>query len=278
MELHVRVHGRPAPEGSHEVGQHGHIMHSSNYLKAWRHAVDRDTRRAYLAAGLTGRDMPLIPNPRPVYLHRVEILVGPDQCRAAGTDEPTGTPDFDKLLRATVDGLAAARVFANDSQIVKAYDVGKSRSDSPGAEIIISDRPLLRPEGEITIMGSNFPPFRLTLERHIGEYEDGSPQYETVFMLVDRGEIVRSAGVATLGALLGDVTVSVTEPAPVDGPTTEAPKPAGRKPRKAAAAPAEQPAAAPAPAPAAPVPAEPAPAVQAPAPAVQATPVNPFAR
>lgn len=276
MELHVRVHGRPAPEGSHEVGQNGYVMHSSKYLESWRATVNRDTRKAYLAAGLTGRDMPLIPNPRPAYLAIVHWLQD-DQGRAAGTDDPTGTPDVDKLLRATIDGLAAARVFANDSQVVECYTT-KQRGREPGADIIISDRPLQRPEGEITIMGSNFPPYRLTLERLSGDetYEDGSPRYETVFMLADRPEVVRSAGVATLGALLGDVAVSVTEPTGGgDAPAAEPTKPA-RKPRKTAAAPAEQPAPVPAGAPVPVAAPEPTPAPQAPA--QPAPPVNPFAR
>lgn len=271
MELTVRVHGRPAPEGSHEVGQHGYVMHSSNYLPAWRHAVNRDVRRALLDAGYRKADMPLIPNPRPVYLHRLEFLVGPDQCRAAGTDEPTGTPDVDKLVRATIDGIAAARVFANDSQVTRIYEVGKSRSDSPGAMIIISDRPLQRPEGEITVM-PNFPEFRLTLERFTGEFDDaGNPVYVTSFALVDNGPMIASVGVATLTAVLGAPAVVATTEAPA--PAAE-PVKAPRKPRKTA----EQPAAAPEAAPVAPVPAPAAPAAQPAAPAVQPTPVNPFAR
>lgn len=138
--LTVRVVGRPAPEGSHEIGNGGTVRHSSKYLSAWRAAVNRDVRSAYLRAGLTRDDMPLIPNPRPVYLTIVHYVLD-EQCRATGTDAPVGKPDADKLERATIDGLEMARAFANDSQVVWCVH-GKERPprDEPGgALIIISD-------------------------------------------------------------------------------------------------------------------------------------------
>lgn len=225
-ELHVRVHGRPAPEGSHEVGANGRVMHSSNYLGAWRHAVNRDTRKSYLAAGYTGRDMPLIPYPQPVYL-LVAHWVGDEQCRAEGTEEPTGTPDFDKLLRATVDGLAEARVFGNDSQ-VKAAMTSKVRGETPGADIIISDTPIrriTRDQGE-----SMSDEYRVVLERVVGRDENGFPATVTVIEATDTaealGEIYLPAIVRRLGA-----TVPVTAPA---SEQDTAPKTAKRAPKKAA--------------------------------------------
>lgn len=139
-DLAVRVVGRPAPQGSHEEGAHGHLLHSSKYLQAWRAAVDRQTRETYVRLGLTRADMPLIPNPLPVWLSILHVVLD-EQCRAVGTDEPTGVPDVDKLLRATIDGLGAARVFANDSQ-VKDVRTGKRRvvgHEPAGAEIIINN-------------------------------------------------------------------------------------------------------------------------------------------
>lgn len=116
MRLTVWVPGRPAPQGSHEVGQHGRVMHSSHYLSAWRLAVNRAVREEYLARGLTRENMPLIPNPQGVSLWIGHCMLL-EQCRAEGTDLPTGVPDLDKLVRATIDGLGVARVFANDSQV-----------------------------------------------------------------------------------------------------------------------------------------------------------------
>lgn len=140
IELVVHAFGRPAPQGSHETGQHGHVMHSSNYLAPWRAEVNRATRAAYLRERLTRADMPLIPAPLPVYLTIVHYVTE-DQCRATGTEDPTGVPDVDKLVRATIDGLGAARVFANDSQVTD-LRTSKCRSVNlmTGARIIITNR------------------------------------------------------------------------------------------------------------------------------------------
>lgn len=141
VDLIVRVLGRPAPQGSHEIGANNRIMHSSNYLTAWRENVNRATREAYVESGLTRADMPLIPNPRPAFLQIAHFLQD-DQGRAAGTLDVTGVPDLDKLVRATIDGLGAARVFANDSQVVFLV-TAKMRippGGHPGAYIVISDK------------------------------------------------------------------------------------------------------------------------------------------
>lgn len=117
-------------------------MHSSKYLDSWRACVNRDVRATYAQLRLTRADMPLIANPAPVWLSILHIVLD-EQCRAAGTDEPTGIPDVDKLLRGTIDGLGAARVFANDSQ-VKDLRTGKRRAvgaEPAGAIIIISNEP-----------------------------------------------------------------------------------------------------------------------------------------
>jgi Holliday junction resolvase RusA-like endonuclease len=284
VELRVRVLGRPAPQGSHEIGQNGYLMHSSNYLAAWRHAVNEATRRAYVTTGLTGADMPLVPNPRSVYL-RIEHRVQNDQCRAAGTDDPTGVPDLDKLLRATIDGLAAARVFANDSQVVE-VTTSKTRAGEPGADIIISDRPLGKPAAEareITTME-----YRLILERVHGRDEDGMVSTHTVFEMTDSQELIATAGLATVAAVLGVAGVAITPsingttPGTASEGTAAAEKTTTRKPRKQAtpAASTPEPAAQPEPVTEA---APPAPAPQEAAQPVAADPqqparVNPFAR
>lgn len=139
MQLYVRVYGRPAPQGSHETGANGRLLDSSKYLAKWREQVNFSTRRAYLDAGLGKADMPLIAA-GPVFLV-IAHYVTEDQCRAAGTDEPTGRPDVDKLLRATIDGLGEARAFTEDRQVVS-VTTSKSRRSEPGAEIIISDAPI----------------------------------------------------------------------------------------------------------------------------------------
>lgn len=123
------------------------MLEQSPYLPAWRAAVKKAAYEAYKAAGIEPRRLPLFPAGTPVIVERCEFYVGPDQCRAEGTDEPLGAPDIDKLLRATLDPLGGAksntaRVFADDSQVVKVRELGKSRPDPgmpTGALIIISD-------------------------------------------------------------------------------------------------------------------------------------------
>jgi Holliday junction resolvase RusA-like endonuclease len=259
-ELAVTVLGRPAPEGSHELGANGHVMHSSKYLALWRFAVKRDTRKAFLAAGITPDDMPLIPYPRPVYLSITHYVLD-EQCRAEGTDEPTGSPDADKLLRATIDGLGEARVFGNDSQ-VKAFYSEKVRGNAlAGAMIIISDKPL----GEINTMTQQY---RLSLEL-VGRDADGDRTWETIVEANGSAEELARFDLPGIAARLGAVAdVVVPEPA-------EPAKPAKRAPRKATAAPAPEPVAEAA------QPAAPATGGIGSADAVAAVasaPVNPFAR
>lgn len=199
-ELSVRVYGRPAPQGSHETGANGRLLDSSKYLAKWREQVNFAVRRAYLDAGLSGADMPLIPRPRPVYV-MITHYVMPEQCRAAGTDEPTGRPDFDKLLRATVDGLGDARAFSEDSQITDAV-TGKTRAGEAGAEIIISDRKfwtvdLIREDRNVD-QGQ----YRLTLERR-GVDDDGDRTWLTIIEATDTADGIVEAWLPTLSLRLG---------------------------------------------------------------------------
>lgn len=283
MRLGFRVTGRPAPQGSHELGANGYVMHSSKYLANWRAEVNRACREAYVEAGLTGADMPLIAYPRPVTLAIVHI-VQDDQCGAEGTGEPTGTPDLDKLARATIDGLGEARAFKNDSQVVTLVTTKRRPchpNERPGAVITITDE---FEQGETTTVA--FTPngrFRLVLEE-IGTNEDGDRTWETVVEASDTAERLLANWLPAIAGTLGD------QPAPVTAPSTAADEPAKpRRGRKAAPPPVvvETP---PAAAPVAPVPPVPAPPVEQAAPAVpepqapaqpaEAPParVNPFAR
>lgn len=198
MELHVRVYGRPAPQGSHETGANGRLLDSSKYLAKWREKVNFAVRRAYLDAGIGPADMPLFPAPRPVYV-MITHYVMPEQCRAAGTDDPTGRPDFDKLLRATVDGLGDARAFTEDSQITDAI-TGKTRAGEAGAEIIISDRLFWRVirEDEQVEQGQ----YRLTLEK-VGTNEDGDRSWENVIEVTDSPDGIVNAWLPTVSMRLG---------------------------------------------------------------------------
>jgi hypothetical protein len=148
VRLTIIVEGRPAPQGSHDLGSAGQFLDSSPYLAAWRAAVRNATFRAYREAGIGPEQLPLFPAGVPVIVERMDFYVQDDQCRAAGTDEPIGKPDIDKFLRATLDALGGARhskdharLYADDSQVKQVRDLRKERSRSgrSGAIIIVSD-------------------------------------------------------------------------------------------------------------------------------------------
>lgn len=229
VQLHVRVTGRPAPQGSHDVGANGHVMHSSKYLETWRQAVNRAVRAEYLRQGLTLADMPLIPAPRAVHVD-ITHYVGPDQCRAASTEEPTGSPDYDKLLRATTDGLGMARAFTNDSQITRGVTekIRARPGQAPGARIIISDAPIgagIEKE-EIGEMAE----YRLVLEKLIDD-TDGAREWETVVEVQDEQSSIAEFWLPAVGRKLGAVPAAAPAPTnpeddsyPQDVPAEEAPK------------------------------------------------------
>lgn len=284
MRLLIRAEGRPAPEGSHDTDGAGNVRHASVYLPAWRREVALATARAMRASGLTGIGW-VWPRPTPIYVHEVTHLVMDVQCRAEGTAAPTGAPDVDKLLRATIDGIGDVRLFEDDSQIVKIHEIGKRRTlpgEAPGAIIIISDEP---PGAAVEQGEQEVNEFRIVLERVTGRDGEGFRNYETVMELHGAPEVIAQTGVTTLGALLGLEGVSIMLPAEA-AVTTERAAPAAApakrgpgRPRKTTAAAAETPAAAPE-APAEPAaPAEPVSEPQAPAePAEAPRRVNPFAQ
>jgi len=148
VRLTIIVKGRPAPQGSHDLGGAGQFLDSSGYLKTWRAAVRLATFAAYRDAGILPDRLPLFPAGSPVTIERLHFYLADDQCRAAGTDEPVGKPDIDKLLRATLDALGGAsnplhhaRLFADDSQVTRILRLSKGRAAGgmTGAFIQVSD-------------------------------------------------------------------------------------------------------------------------------------------
>lgn len=147
MRLTIAAFGRPAPQGSHGLGGAGQFLDASPYLAAWRTAVKVGTYKAYEALSVPFDSLPLFPAGTPVTVERCTFYLDEDQCRAAGTDEPIGDPDIDKLLRATLDALGgakkgSARLFADDAQVVKINELSKTRrlwGGPRGALIIVSD-------------------------------------------------------------------------------------------------------------------------------------------
>lgn len=147
MRLLIRANGRPAPQGSHELGGAGQFRDSSPYLAAWRTAVKVAAYRAYLDAEIPHTSLPLFGRGEPVFIEQCSFIVDDAQCRAEGTDYPIGTPDVDKLLRGVLDALGGAhgsnaRLYVDDSQVVLVNGLGKFRAtlaQPRGAIIIVSD-------------------------------------------------------------------------------------------------------------------------------------------
>lgn len=150
MILTIRAIGRPAPQGSKDLGAAGQVIESSPYLPAWRQCVRIATFRAYAAAMIDPLNLPVFAAGRPVTIERITFyLRRGEQGGAADAEYPVGDPDVDKLLRATLDALGGrtekaktARLFADDSQVIKIKDLGKEWAPTPeaaGALIIVSD-------------------------------------------------------------------------------------------------------------------------------------------
>lgn len=150
MILSIRAVGRPAPQGSKELGGAGQLLESSPYLDAWRQCVRIAAFRAYAAARIDPATLPVFAAGVPVTLERVTFYLARGE--QGGRTEaccPVGDPDVDKLLRSTLDALGGrrdksktARLFADDAQVVKIKELGKEWAPdrvAAGVLIIVSD-------------------------------------------------------------------------------------------------------------------------------------------
>ena len=140
-QLSVWVPGRPAPKGSHKLGQHGQLRNASAYLAAWSGAwtgrgksrrrvagaVERAVYEQYAKLGVTPDQLPLFTGPIGI---SIVFMLDPD--RAAD-----GPPDGDKLDRATWDALTIARVWADDARVV-AWGGCKTRAGDQGTGALIT--------------------------------------------------------------------------------------------------------------------------------------------
>lgn len=130
------IPGRPAPQGSKRLGEHGQLLEQSPYLAAWRGkwtgkegtpgrkyrhgAIGRAVYAEYARLRLDPADLPLMRGPVSVSL-LFQLDTDPDQ-----------PPDVDKLARATLDGLGQCRVFEDDAR-VRTLNLYKVGTQSPSA-------------------------------------------------------------------------------------------------------------------------------------------------
>src|SRR5215472_3525905 len=100
--VHIRVNGRPAPQGSKRHVGNGRMIEMSKAVGPWREAVRAETQAAVTAPldGAVGVSVLFwLPRPRSHYrTGRHADVVKPTAPR-----RPTGRPDLDKLARAVLD-------------------------------------------------------------------------------------------------------------------------------------------------------------------------------
>jgi crossover junction endodeoxyribonuclease RusA len=153
-ELIVIVYGRPAPQGSKRHVGGGVLIESSKHVKPWRAAVQAAVHEARHRIDPDSTGDSVVPDQRAAYeLAVVFTLPRPTShyrtgkyahlLRGNAPNEPAVTPDLDKLLRSTLDGLADGGAIANDSRITTIYaaktypGVHFDALDTPGALIVL---------------------------------------------------------------------------------------------------------------------------------------------
>lgn len=148
--LVVVVHGKPAPQGSKRLVGHGVLIESSKHVKPWRTAVAfavADAIRAAQAGPASANAAWAVDLIFTMQRPRNHFRGGKhaDELRADAPRAPAVTPDLDKLIRSTLDGLADGGAVPNDSHVVelhavKTYPAGHIDSlDSPGVVITLRE-------------------------------------------------------------------------------------------------------------------------------------------
>jgi len=149
--LVVVVHGKPAPQGSKRLVGQGHLIESSAGVKPWRQTVAFACRDAWRTAN--GDQLPnfkaayavalVFTMARPLNHYRSGKAGNP--IRDGAPAIPAVTPDLDKLIRSTLDGLADSGAIVNDSRVVeiaavKTYPAGHLDAlDVPGVVITLRE-------------------------------------------------------------------------------------------------------------------------------------------
>lgn len=137
----VRVHGRPAPQGSKRLGEHGQLLEQSPYLHAWRGQWKGAGARRRYEHGAVGRAVYESFRDRGVMPDELPLLRGPV---AVGItfyvdSDPTAPPDLDKLARSTFDALTVCRVWDDDARAVEVFlrKVAATPDEPAGAFIYV---------------------------------------------------------------------------------------------------------------------------------------------
>lgn len=135
MTIRLRVYGQPAPQGSHKVFN-GRVVNASKKTTPWREAIVSQALRQGLqntrmTTPVTIRVTFLFPRPQAHYGRRN----GERYVKDNAPLYKAGTPDLDKLLRSTGDGLVQAGVLHDDDLIVE-WHARKVYSEEPAGAVI----------------------------------------------------------------------------------------------------------------------------------------------
>jgi len=138
--LSLWVPGRPAPKGSHKLGEHGQIRDASAYLAAWAGSWTGRGRNRRRLAGAVERAVYERYHEMGVQPERLPIFRGPVAIQIAFLLDPArrfdGPPDVDKLERSTWDALTIARVWEDDARVVSST-ASKSHAAEAGTGALI---------------------------------------------------------------------------------------------------------------------------------------------
>lgn len=110
--LNTFVPGRPAPQGSkRSLGAGRPLIESSRHVKPWRADI-----REHILAEYVG---PVLDEPLCVELRFV--MPRPASTPKSYTPYAVKRPDVDKLVRAVLDAISSAGVWADDARVVELY-------------------------------------------------------------------------------------------------------------------------------------------------------------
>lgn len=140
--MRIIVHGIPAPQGSKRHVGNGVMVESSAKVKPWREAVKwaalevLRTHEPFRTGPVTTHITFYLPRPQSHYgTGRNATTLKP-----SAPTHPYRKPDFDKLLRSTLDGLSDAGVWSDDAQSIGGW-ITKEYADKrpPGADVELLD-------------------------------------------------------------------------------------------------------------------------------------------
>jgi crossover junction endodeoxyribonuclease RusA len=114
------VSGRPAPQGSKRHVGNGRMVEMSKGVGPWREAVRSEAQR-----------MNAIPVEGAVAVAVYFYFTAPKSVKRT---MPSVRPDLDKLVRAVLDGLAMAGIFADDAQVT---DLAASKRYGPRTGAVV---------------------------------------------------------------------------------------------------------------------------------------------